>query len=356
MIFIPALISSLIASFIIYKNYRDEFIQLILIFVLISFAIIGIVYGINISMQTSDKEVWSGRIEAVNHEEEWDETVTETHTDDKGNVSITTKTVHHNAENSIKTSDDGWISVYKSQDGKVRFDDRYPNTNKELETLYPIGTPTASVHRYENKVKSSYSIYKHNDINLKDYEDLPKYPMETKGLSIDRFIGDIDNRESILGKINEVNSDLNSKEKKKQVNLIFVNLGDKSEDYGFAIQDYWQGGNKNDFVVSFATEEDKIKWVYPFSWADNESSERLKINIRDYLINKGNLDEFESSIDDIGKMIESDFKRKEFADFNYINIEITKGGYEALIVVNLMMLVALTFFTENSIHYKKRRR
>jgi len=52
----------------------------------------------------------------------------------------------------------------------------------------------------------------------------------------------------------------------KQVNLIFVNVGaDKPIEYGYALQDYWEGGNKNDFIVSFSMNSDgKLNWVYPF--------------------------------------------------------------------------------------------
>ncbi|HDK7194933.1 TPA: hypothetical protein PTV74_003241 [Clostridium botulinum] len=336
-IFIPMITLSLIISAVCcFKNIKNPM-KTIGMFLLASFLITIFVTGIDFSIQTSDEEVWSGRIISVDHKEEWDEVVTETYTDDEGNSHTETHIEHHNAKNSIRTSDKGTITVNKSLDEKTHFDDSYPNTTQELEKFYPIGTPTSSVHTYKNKVQASYSIYKHKDINLEEYKDLPKYPTEMKNdIEIDRFIGNIKNKDKVIKCLNEVNSELNSKQNNKQVNLIFVNLGNKTEDYGFALQDYWEGGNKNDFVVCFGSKNNKVTWCYPFSWADSQKSERLKINIRNYMKEVNLNDDFNKNIKNIGDMIKKDFERKEFADFNYIDIEISKKAYVFIIILNII--------------------
>ncbi|BAO04729.1 uncharacterized protein CBO05P1_010 [Clostridium botulinum B str. Osaka05] len=336
-IFIPMIILNIIISIICCFEDIKNPMKTIGMFLLASFLITIIVTGVDFSIQTSDEEVWSGRIVSVNHEEEWDEVVTETYKDDDGKEHIETHIEHHNAKNSIRTSDKGNITVNKSLDEKTRFDDSYPNTTQELEKFYPIGMPTSSVHTYENKVQASYSIYKHKDINLKEYKDLPKYPTEMKNdIQIDRFIGNIKNKDKIIKSLNEVNSDLNSKENNKQVNLIFINLGNKPQDYGFALQDYWEGGNKNDFVICFGSKNNKVIWCYPFSWADSQKSERLKINVRNYMKKVNLNDDFNKNIEDIGAMVKKDFERKEFADFNYIDIEISKVAIIFIILLNII--------------------
>lgn len=336
-IFIPMIILSLIISVICcFKNIKNP-IKTIGMFLLASFLITIIVTGIDFSIQTSDEEVWSGRIISVDHKEEWDEVVTETYADDEGKEHTKTHIEHHNAENSIKTSDNGFTYVNKSLDGATRFDDRYPNTTQELEKFYPIGTPTSSVHTYKNKVQASYSIYKHKDINLEEYKDLPKYPTEMKNdIQIDRFIGNIKNKDRVIKCLDETNSELNSKQNNKQVNLIFVNLGNKPQDYGFALQDYWEGGNKNDFMVCFGSKNNNVTWCYPFSWADSQKSERLKINVRNYMKKVNLNDDFNKNIEDIGDMVKKDFERKEFADFNYIDIEVSKVAYVFIIILNVV--------------------
>ncbi|MBN3376236.1 hypothetical protein CF087_20585 [Clostridium botulinum] len=336
-IFIPMITLSLIISVVCcFKNIKNP-IKIIGMFLLASFIITIFVTGIDFSIQTSDEEIWSGRIISVDHKEEWDEVVTETYTDDEGNSHTETHIEHHNAKNSIRISDKGTITVNKSLDEKTHFDDSYPNTTQELEKFYPIGTPTSSVHTYKNKVQASYSIYKHKDINLEEYKDLPKYPTEMKNdIEIDRFIGNIKNEDKVIKCLNEVNSELNSKQNNKQVNLIFVNLGNKPQDYGFALQDYWEGANKNDFVVCFGSKDNKVTWCYPFSWADSQKSEKLKINVRNYMKEVNLNDDFNKNIKDIGDMVKKDFERKEFADFNYIDIEISKVAYIFIIVLNII--------------------
>lgn len=351
MFLIPTLVGGFILAYIVYAIDKKLLKEVVIIYGITGVILSSLVYGISINSKVIDKEIWSGKIVSVEHNEEWDEEITETYTDSKGKSHTRTYTKHHSAENYIKTSDGGSILVNRSLDNKIEFNDKFPNSKQELEKFYPIGTATSSVHYYKNKVAASYSIYKHKEIDLRQYKNLPKYPIKDKTyIQVeDRFIGSIDNKENVINKLNEVNSDLNSKEKKKQVNLVFVNLGDVGEDYGFALQDYWEGGNKNDVIVSFAVDStEKIKWVYPFSWADNESSEKLKIDVRNYLMENNELSNFESKIENIGTMIEKDFVRKQFADFNYINVELPVTSYVVIVVLNIGLGVAVIIMTKKN--------
>lgn len=327
--------------------------------IIIVLAIGSLVVFIDYKSQTDCTEVWSGRITSNKHIEEWDEwhkpwdeTVTET--DSKGKKH--TKTIHHdgywehhNAENYISTSDDGNFSVSQTPDGKI-LDDNFVNSTEELNQYYPINKPTASAHTYENKVQASYSIYKHKEINLKNYPNLPSYPKEVNNnYNITRIIGDIPNEQESIDLLNEVNSKLNdtnnsnNKDKiksYKQVNIIFVNLGGVSEDYGIALQDYWQGGNKNDFVVAFGSRDNKVTWCYPFSWSEVEI---LKSEVRDYMLDNCDLNNFTTTINDTGNMIEQKFERKQFADFSYLNIETSTTATVIIIVVTVICGIGVVF-------------
>ncbi|WP_051542267.1 hypothetical protein [Clostridium lundense] len=360
MIFLPTIIAVIILTIVLVsRNETNDLFLNIFVYVLISLFVTLGLYGLFMDTKVNTKEVWSGKIISVNHIEEYNERVTTTHTDSKGKKYTTSRTVHHCAENYIETTDGGEIKVSRSLDGKTRFNDKFPNTDAELEKFYPVNAPTASIHTYQNKVKSSYSIYKHKNINLKEYKDLPKYPKSIKNyIQIDRFLGDINNKDKVIQKLNEVNSDLNTKEKNKQVNLLFVNLKDKPEDYGFALHDYWEGGNKNDFVVCFSSSGNKINWVYTFSWADSEKSEKLKLDVREYMLKTSLNSDFTKVIDDIGKMIEENFERKEFADFNYLNVKTPTWLYIIVILVNIFFIYSLCFADNKSnkhkAHKKKR--
>jgi hypothetical protein len=299
-----------------------------------------IIIAIDYSVQTTDVEVWSGTIVDWKHDEEWDEwhpPVTTCTTDSKGNQSCTTTPgywEHHYAENYIKTTDNGWTYVDKLPDG-TDMDDDYPNKTEELKKYWKAGTPTASTHSYTNKVQASYSVFKHEDIDLKDFEDLPEYPDKVRDkLYIDRFVGNVPNKKEVNKLLSEWNAKLGHS---KQVNIIFVNLGsNKPMEYGFALQDKWEGGNKNDFVVSFSMDKNgNIEWVYPFSWSEVET---LKLDIKDYMMTYGKVDDFKPIIDEVAEKIEKDFVRKEFADFSYLHIDVSTTANVFLWIVTFILI------------------
>jgi len=303
-----------------------------------SIILMAIIVGIDFVAQTTDTEVWSGYIEDWKHKEEWDEwhpSKTTCKTDSDGHRTCRTKQgywEHHEAENELKTTDNGWFQVYYTPDGE-EMDDSYPNSTSDLKSLFKKGTPTASTHTYMNKVQSSYSTYRHSEIDLNQYKDLPDYPYEIRNdIYIDRIIGSVPHKKEALQQLAKENTRLNKmiddpenpgkKRSWKQVNIILVNVGaNKPREYGFALQDKWENGNKNDLVVSFSMNKDgKLNWVYPFSWSENEL---LKIKIRDQLMNEKKITNFTPIVKEVSDLTEKHFKRKEFKDFNYLHIELS---------------------------------
>lgn len=357
MIFIPfcLFLGISIAALIRFRSELKEVAIIAGIFLATSIVITVLVSVCDIGIRTSDIEVWSGHVEDWEHKEEWDEwhpPKTTCTTDSKGKESCKTEPgywEHHDAENRIKTTDDGWNYVDKSPDGKKEFDDSWPNKTSELEKLWPKGTPSASTHPYTNKVAASYSIFKNKDINLEDFKGLPAYPDKvTNFIEVNRLIGDVPNKKAANELLAKMNTDLNKmvkgkdgKERSwKQVNLIFVNVGaDKPRDWGFALQDSWENGNKNDFIVSFSMNKDgKLNWVYPFSWSE---SERLKIDVREALMEKETITDIVPVIDEVTKLVIDKYERKEFKDFDYLTIEVSTAG---VIVIWILHLIALGAF------------
>jgi len=352
-----------------YGIWRKSWVPFIAIAVGLLIALIS--YNINISMQTSDIEMWSGTVTKAEHKEEWDEwhpPVDTTHYtyDDEGNItgSYVTTTPgyweHHPAENYIWTSDGGSFSISLLSDGK-RANDTYINTTEELISYYPIGMPSASYHTYENRVKASYSIYKHNDINEDDYPDLPDYPSNISNyIHIDRITGMpwlTYNSEKRLMEVNAyMNRMIDDEENPgkmrawKQANLQFVNVGEnKPYEYGFALQNKWRNGAKNDIIVSYSLDSNnKVLWCLPFSWSEMET---FKIEIRDYMINKtiNNDDEMIEVINYTSERIIDGFVRKQFRDFNYLKVEVTTGCMIWIFIMYLIMIGISIYVRENEI-------
>jgi hypothetical protein len=351
MIFIPLVLLVIVLIFCIIKF--DLKIQHAGLILLACFIIAGIIVVIDYGIQTTDTEIWSGTVVNWDHTEEYDEKVYER--DKDGNVTGY-HYVHRNAYNRIKTSDGGWIDVSKTPEGK-RLNDNWPNKTSELKEIWLEGTPTASTHTYVNKIQASYSIYKHNEVDLKQYKDLPKYPKKTYDyIYIDRVIGDFPNElvaRKLLDKWNtELNKFIPDPEKPgknrswKQVNIIFVNVGaGKSIEYGYALQDYWENGNKNDFIISMSIENDgTINWVYPFSWSEVEI---LKIGVRDYITNIKVMTDLSPVIEDVSNMVADQFVRKQFADYNYLNIEISSVAIVILCILSVVISAAAIYISIN---------
>lgn len=307
--------------------------------------------------QTDDVEIWSGKVIDVEHKEEWNEyhppkVETYTTTDSNGKTVTKTRTKagyweHHYAENHIETTDKGRFSVKRVPDGRKLTDD-FVNSDKELEQYFPIGKPTSSAHTFENKLKASYSVFKHKEISLKDYEGLPEYPEDTNdNLTVNRLFGNFKNKDKVSQRLDEINTRLNDTDNPKnidkvksykQVNLMLVNFGDKSEDYGYALQDYWKNGAKNDFVVTFGTDsKGKIIWTHAFSWTD---AEILKTDVREYIIGT-NVKDMIKSVDDVADMIEEKFNRKEFKEFDYIQVEVSTTA--KVVMFAMFVIICLVY-------------
>lgn len=355
MFWLPIILLAISLGFVEFKLSKN---------ILRYFACLGISIALTIGtvmidyqIQTTDVEVWSGRVVDWSHDEEWEEWHPPVcTTDDKGNQSCTAGYwEHHYAENHVKTTDDGWIYVKNAPDGTV-FDDSYPNDVTPLLTYFPKDTPTASSHTYTNKVQASYSIYRHKDIDISEFPDLPEYPSQVHDyFYIDRILGFVPNKEMAVTKLDEHNSNLNKmipdpeRQGKmrswKQVNIVFVNVGEnKPESYGFALQDKWQNGNKNDFVIAFSMNSDgKLNWVYPFSWSEVEI---LKLEVRDLMMEDiGQIKDFVPVVDKVAELVEKKFERKKFADFDYLHIETSIVAIWIVWILNITVGSIATFLS-----------
>lgn len=350
---------------IIEEDSIGEYLRNISIGAVTLFLVSSFIVNIDFSIKTASTEVWSGKITKVKHKEEYDEWVperreTRTRTKSDGRTETYEVVVeeahweHHEAENYITTSDRGTFRVYETPDGK-RFTDYFVNSNEELEEYYPIGGATASTHTFTNKVKASYSIYNRKEVDLEDYPDLFEYPTkENSYYSINRLLGSFKDKTAKSRYLDEINSELNDTDNKnnkdkvkgyKQVNIIMVNFGDKKKEYGYALQDYWQNGAKNDLVITFGTDKKgKPTWSYVFSWSE---SEMLKSDIRDLILSVEDINkEYYKTLDEISDLTEKQFSRKEFADFDYIQVEVSLFTKILLVILLLAVIIFTPILSE----------
>lgn len=172
-------------------------------------------------------------------------------------------------------------------------------------------------HSYTNKIRASHSIFKFEDINEKTKKtwSLYDYP-EVKGycqpVVLGRKIDAMTER-----KLQYLNGYYGATKQFKMFVLFFKN---QSMEVAYKQRSLWEGGNKNEFVVCIGTDDlGKTEWVKCFSWMDKPE---LEVEVQDYFTDSKQIDLLKFA-DWMPKQIDDHWHRKNFADFNYLQVELT---------------------------------
>lgn len=183
---------------------------------------------------------------------------------------------------------------------------------------------------YENKVRVSHSIFKFENINDKTKKlwrlyDYPKVINNYQPVVLGKSIPFILDR-----KIQHINSWYGSHNQFRMYILFFYN---QSMEAAFKQRSYWEGGNKNEFVVCVGSDNnDNLQWVKAFSWMDKPD---LEVRVEDWFNDnkKINLSKFSNWIP---SQIPQHWKRKNFKDFDYLSVEITED--ELYIILTILFI------------------
>lgn len=309
-----------------------------------------------------DKEYLSDLVSKITYYEDWDETVMVTHTRTvscgKGKTRIETYVVperrYHPKRYVYETvtgetndvSEDEYKLIcyklnmpavfkdmhrsYRSKDG-----DAYVTSwNRTRENSYPV----TWTHLYQNKVKaSSYSIFKYGNISEEEIKEnkLFDYP-EIKN----------NDQNPILG-FNATDTDIDAvrylngyRGPKNQIHVFILCFNNPSLEVAEMQKAYWQGGNKNEFVVCLGVKNNTVIWCNPFSWSDEPM---LEVKTRDYFIKHPNIN-FKDYAEWLDTQIDKNWHRKEFNDFNYLSIELSIGWYIAILIIILCYNVGISYW------------
>ncbi len=208
--------------------------------------------------------------------------------------------------------------------------DKYVATwDKDDKTFVAVTTR----HTYENRVQASTSLFNFERVDPKLWK-LYEYP----------GIGTWD-QPAILGgngaQAQEADTLLRTGNAKlgrgKQVKMFVLQFGPESTlQTGLAQENYWRGGNKNEFTLALGTDDSgKVTWAHVISWTQED---RLKIDVREHALHQGQLDLVDLTqymIDEVGAR----FERKAFADFSYLTVE--PPGWAVALSYLLTLLVNL---------------
>lgn len=330
---------------------------------------------IMVSVNSSDTEYLGGYVDRITYYEPWDEMVrvrhTRTNSDGEEEVYYTWEREYHSERYTYVDNESKWEhhlskkeyeTIKKRMGDKAVFRDMHRDYHridgdaydiywdKTIEHLYDITTP----HSYTNKIKASQShtIFKYSDISEEDAKELGLYEYPDINLMnqnpiIGRYASDKDKQ-----RIKYINATYG---KTHQFRVYMLFYEGKDIEISEQQKAYWQNGNKNEFVVCLGTQRDSVVWCNPFSWCDEP---KLEVLTRDYFLQNPKVD-----IDAYGKWLQTQiptkWKRKEFSDFEYIHIGLSKGQYIALIIIMILLNVGISIFVvmndiKNENSYEKR--
>jgi hypothetical protein len=325
--------------------------------------------GIFVSINESDTEYWGGYMTKIRHYDDWDEWVHRTCTrkvlkgyDKDGNPEYDeeeydcsyrdyhperwTYTDNYGSEHYFCDKAEFDRAMAELGYPKMVFVDmhrHYYTKDGDAQDYYWDGTfensrTLTTWHTYTNKVIASRSIFRFEDIDkekakelgLFEYPEIQDYDQKSLlGVRLDRLT---------MKKIKYLNGTFGSKYQFRMYILVFK---DKPLVISEQQKSYWQGGNKNEFVLclGYNTKTHKIDWCNPFSWCD---SPKLEVATKRYFREHPNL-----NLMGYCKWLEKNinlWKRKEFKDFDYIDVEMSDGQTTALFIIILLLDIGMSIF------------
>ena len=315
MLIIPTLVALGFFLFAGKEVNLKEFIAQNLAQVLVMSCFMGYVYWQN----TYDVEVWNGRVvdkkrEIVSCEHSYTcNCVTVSCGKDCSTVVCQTCYEH--------SYDVNW-PLYTSNEEQVKIDrvDRQGTIEPSRWTQIQIGEPTTIAHSFKNYIKAAPdSLFRKQGLVDKYKDQLPSYPGEVYDYyHVDRFVAlakyDLGAKEWNKD-LEIINADLG---KSKEVNMIIVVVQDKPEDYFFALEQYWLGGKKNDFIAVINLTSDKITWTKVMAWTDNKLAE---VVVADNVTKVGTMDRTKI-IEAIRTGVKDHFIRKHMKDYEYLSHQV----------------------------------
>lgn len=345
-----------------------------LILVLPSAGITILIYWGMISYTTSDTEYLGEYVTSIKYYEDWDEyvhkTCTETTTDSKGNTTTRTydcsyvnyhpeewkQVLSNGKEHNISQKE--YLRLFKKWNTQNEFVDlkRSYHTNdgdcytKSWDGLINNSKTVTIKQSYINKIKGSKSIFGFTEISKNEALKigLYEYP-ELKHQSKTSLLGHSDlNQNPVLGyELNDsdlikwqfINGFYGHIHQFRTYILVFYN---KPVSIINEQKSYWEGGNKNELIVCVGLDSinNKIQWYDAFSWSDKPTYE---VNLRSYFLNKDTLD-FNDFANWTIQSVPKYWKRKEFKDFDYIDIELNSNQTIWLFVIIMLFNLCMTIF------------
>lgn len=315
--------------------------------------------------QVSDTEFWTNYVVEARYYERWDEWITETCyrtvTDSDGHEHTEAYDCSHReyhperfevTDDSATTTevDQSTFDRLQNRFGNLVFHDLHrdfykldgdmytsiwPNTENTIESM-------TTAHTYKNRIQASHTIINYPTVDPKT-TFVFEYPSTRDAFNVPSILSKID-----LG-LHEANEQLCRVNallgRWKQVRIWILVFPEGTTITDAQNQEaYWKGGNKNELVICLGlNNQTEILWTHVFSWTPKEE---VKILIRDEIMqHRGEPIQWQSLIDFIRGTVEKDWKRREFAEFDYVTVDPSMASIVVVYLITLAVSVGCVIFS-----------
>lgn len=306
--------------------------------------LVGLFYSICLWTNTSDVEVWNGRVasktrEVVHCRHSYSCNCVRVSCGKDCSTTVCQTCYYHSYDVDwfLSTTNQETIDIDTVDWQGLREPPRW--------TRARVGDTTALTHGFTNYVKAAPdSLFRRVGLTEKYEGQLPTYPQQIYDYHyLDRLV-QVGTRLSDAAlwnkELREMNSDIG---KSKEVNIVVVVTKNRQEEFFYALEQEWIGGKKNDVIVMINTNDsNEIDWVNTMAWTDNQI---FKINMRDSLLKLKNLDR-ELILPTVRAVVQKDYIRKSMEDYAYLKQSITptKGEYIGLTIFGILLSLGISWF------------
>ncbi len=186
------------------------------------------------------------------------------------------------------------------------------------------GEPASKNHVYKNYVRAvPESLFNTKQNEISQY-NIPRYPTVHSIYKVSRVlrVGSGASKKE-LDKLNKMLSDeLRYLGASKEVNIIaiFTNVQDPA--YRNVVENAWIGGKKNDVVLFFGTDGNRILWHDTMTWALNSGNELFVATMNQDFMDMGGIVNAEKITKIVVKNINALYTRPKMEKYKYLMDEI----------------------------------
>ena len=321
--------------------------------ILVSCAVLGLVWLAGSYSQTHDTEIWNGEVtKKTRHHDSYVRSY-----DCNCYQSCSGSGDNRSCHEVCSTCYEDHYTVdwfLSSTIGKIRLKDLDSTSRSVYNEADPAnyaaayaGEPCSGEFSYTNYIKAvPDSLFNMADAVYEQFDSLiPSYPTVYGKYHVDHVItmGMGDNIA-----IRDWNNYLAGKLKKlgpaSQANVIIVIVNTADQTYRHALETAWLGGKKNDIIVIIgSTNYPSIDWVDTITLGQNAGNSLMTVFLRDNLMmldTVTGLDNAQAIIDVIAQTVSTHFDRKPMADFEYLKDDIQPATWVVMTAFILAFLLS----------------